>query len=54
MQAKNYSMATMKSICNVREAEIIEIEDEDMEVLDDVSKEPTDKCEEALKKILVQ
>ncbi|XP_028065033.1 uncharacterized protein LOC114268122 [Camellia sinensis] len=54
IQAKNYSMAAMKSTCNVRETEIVEIKDEDMEVLDDVNKELADKSEEALKKILVK
>ncbi|XP_028056588.1 uncharacterized protein LOC114260634 [Camellia sinensis] len=45
---------TKKSTYNVREAEIDEIEDEGMEVLDDVGKKPAHKSEEALKKILVQ
>ena len=47
-------MAAMKSTCNIREPEKAEIEDEDVEVLEDVDKEPAEKSEEALKKILVQ
>ncbi|XP_028107287.1 uncharacterized protein LOC114306269 [Camellia sinensis] len=43
MQKKNYSMTAMKSICNVREGETEEIEDKDIEVLDNVGKEPADK-----------
>ncbi|CAL5392905.1 unnamed protein product [Camellia sinensis] len=54
VQVKNCSMAVMKSTCNVREAETVEIEDDDREVLDDIGKEIADKSEEALKKILVQ
>ena len=44
----------MKSICTIREPEKAEIEDEDVEVLEDVGKEPAEKSEEALKKILIQ
>ncbi|XP_028081944.1 uncharacterized protein LOC114283321 [Camellia sinensis] len=44
----------MKSSCNIREAEATKIKDEDMEVLEDVDKEPAEKSEEALKKIFVQ
>ena len=47
-------MAATKSTCNIREPKEAEIENEDMEVLDDVGKEPTEKSEETLKKILVQ
>ena len=47
-------MAAMKSTCSIREPKEAEIEDEDMEVLDDVGKEPAEKSEETLKKILVQ
>ena len=36
LQAKNCSMAAMKSTCSIREPEKAEIEDEDVEVLDDV------------------
>ncbi|XP_028102551.1 uncharacterized protein LOC114301784 [Camellia sinensis] len=54
VQAKNCSMAAIKSTCNVRETETVNIEGEDMEVLDDVGKEPVDKSEKALKKILIQ
>lgn len=46
-------METMKYTCNVREAETIEIKDEDREVLDDVSKEHADMSKEPLKKVLV-
>ena len=46
-------MAAMKTTCNIREPGKAEIEDEDMEVLDDVDKEPAKKSEETLKKILV-
>ena len=42
------------STYNIKEAKIVELEDKDMEVLDEVGKEPTNKSEEALKKILVQ
>ncbi|GMP39184.1 hypothetical protein CsSME_00010126 [Camellia sinensis var. sinensis] len=42
----------MKSTCNIREPEKAEIEDEDVEILEDVGKEPAEKSEEALKKIL--
>ena len=54
LQAKNCSMAAMKSTCSIRELGNAEIEDEDVEVLEDVNKEPAEKSEEALKKILVQ
>ncbi|GMP79097.1 hypothetical protein CsSME_00034767 [Camellia sinensis var. sinensis] len=54
LQAKNCSMAAMKSTYSIREPEKAEIEDEDIEVLNDVGKEPTEKSEETLKKILVQ
>ncbi|GMP63184.1 hypothetical protein CsSME_00024977 [Camellia sinensis var. sinensis] len=54
LQAKNCSMAAMKTTCNIREPGKAEIEDEDIEVLDDVGKEPAEKSEETLKKILVQ
>ncbi|GMP28168.1 hypothetical protein CsSME_00051911 [Camellia sinensis var. sinensis] len=54
LQAKNCSMAAMKTTCNIREPGKAEIEDEDMEVLDDVGKEPAKKSEETLKKILVR
>lgn len=47
-------MAAMKSTCSIQEPKRAEIEDEDVEVLKDVGKEPTEKSEEALKKILVQ
>ena len=47
-------MAAMKTTCNIREPGKTEIEDEDMEVLDDVGKEPAKKSKETLKKILVQ
>ena len=47
-------MAAMKSTCSIREPEKVEIENEDIEVLDDVGKEPAKKSEETLKKILVQ
>ena len=47
-------MAAMKTTCNIREPGKAEIEDEDIEVLDDVDKEPAKKSEETLKKILVQ
>ena len=53
LQAKNCSMAVMKSTCSIREPEKAEIENEDIEVLDDVGKEPAERSEEALK-ILVQ
>ncbi|CAL5391726.1 unnamed protein product [Camellia sinensis] len=52
LQAKNCSMATIKTTCNIREPGKAEIKDEDMEVLDDVGKEPAEKSEETLKKIL--
>ena len=48
LQAKNCSMAAMKSTCSRREPKKTDIEDED------VGKEPAEKSEEALKKILVQ
>lgn len=54
VQAKNCSMAAMKSIYIMRKPETIEIENEDMEVLADVCKELADKSEKALKKTLVQ
>ncbi|GMP92725.1 hypothetical protein CsSME_00042827 [Camellia sinensis var. sinensis] len=54
LQAKNCFMAAMKTTCNIREPGKAEIEDEDMEVLDDVGKEPAKKSEETLKKILVR
>ncbi|GMP79430.1 hypothetical protein CsSME_00034980 [Camellia sinensis var. sinensis] len=54
LQTKYYSMAGMKSACSIREPERAEIEDEDVEVLEDVDKEPARKSEEALKKILIQ
>ncbi|XP_028080064.1 uncharacterized protein LOC114281712 [Camellia sinensis] len=54
VQTKNYFMVEMKSNCNVREAKKVEIEDKDIGVLDDVGKEPVEKSEEALKKILVR
>ncbi|GMP72477.1 hypothetical protein CsSME_00030506 [Camellia sinensis var. sinensis] len=54
LQAESYSMATMKSTCSIREPKEAEIEDKDMEVLNDVGKEPAEKTEETLKKILVQ
>lgn len=54
VQVKNYFMAAMKSTCNIQEVETVEIEDENRKVLDDVRKEPADKSEKALKKILVQ
>ena len=54
LQAKSCSMAAMKSTCSVREPKEAEIKDEDIEVLEDVGKEPVEKSEEALKKILVQ
>ena len=54
LQAKNCSMAAMKSTCSIRESEKAEIEGEDAEVLEDVDKEPAEKSEEALKKILVR
>ncbi|CAL5380994.1 unnamed protein product [Camellia sinensis] len=44
----------MKSTCSIREPEKAEIKNEDVEVLEDVSKEPAENSEEALKKILVQ
>ena len=44
----------MKFTCSIREPEKAEIEDEDLEVLEDVGKEPVEKNKEALKKILVQ
>ena len=47
-------MAAMKTTCNIQEPRKAEIEDEDMEVLDDVGKEPAEKSKETLKKILVQ
>ena len=47
-------MATMKSTCSIREPEKAEIEGEDVEVLEDVGKEPAKKSKEALKKILIQ
>ncbi|XP_028051186.1 uncharacterized protein LOC114255840 [Camellia sinensis] len=47
-------MAAIKSTYNVRKAETVEIEDEDMELLDDINKEPADKSEEALKNILIK
>ncbi|KAF5931916.1 hypothetical protein HYC85_028087 [Camellia sinensis] len=53
LQAENCSMAAMKSTCSIREPEKAEIENEDIEVLDDVGKEPAEKSEEALNKILV-
>ena len=54
VQAKNCSMAAMKSTCNIREVEAAEIVDEDIEVLEDVGKAPAKKSEEALKKVLDQ
>ena len=54
LQAKNCSMAAKKSTCSIREPKKAEIEDEDVEVLEDIGKEPAEKSEEALKKILVQ
>ena len=47
-------MAAMKSTFSIRELGIAEIEDEDVEVLEDVGKEPVKKSKEALKKILGQ
>ena len=47
-------MAAMKSICSIRKPEKAKIEDEDVKVLEDVGKEPAEKSEETLKKILVQ
>ncbi|XP_028116478.1 uncharacterized protein LOC114314223 [Camellia sinensis] len=44
----------MKSTRNVRVEKTLEIEDKDIEVLDDVGKEPADKSKKALKNILVQ
>ncbi|KAF5934467.1 hypothetical protein HYC85_030638 [Camellia sinensis] len=49
LQAENCSMAAMKSTCSIREPEKVEIENEDIEVLNDVGKEPTERSEEALK-----
>ena len=46
-------MAAMKSTCSIRELEKAEIENEDIEVLDDVGKDPAEKSEESLK-ILIQ
>ncbi|GMP36962.1 hypothetical protein CsSME_00008884 [Camellia sinensis var. sinensis] len=43
-------MTAMKSTCSIREPRKAEVEDEDMEVLEDVGKEPAEKSEEALKK----
>ena len=54
LQVKNYSMVAMKSTYNIQEPETAEIEDENVEVLEDVGKEPAEKSEEALKKITVQ
>ena len=54
LQAKNCSMTAMKSTCSIREPRKAEVEDEDMEVLEDVGKEPAEKSEEALKKVFVQ
>ena len=54
LQAENCSMAAMKSTCSIREPEKAEIENEDIEVLDDVGKEPAEKSKETLKKILIQ
>ena len=53
LQAKPCSMAAMKTTCSIRKPKEAEIEDEDMEVLEDVGKEPTEKSEATLKKILV-
>lgn len=47
-------MAVMKSTCSIREPETVEIKDEDVEVLEDIGKEPAEKSEKALKKIPVQ
>ncbi|KAF5934463.1 hypothetical protein HYC85_030634 [Camellia sinensis] len=52
LQAENCSMAAMKSTCSIREPEKAEIENEDIEVLNDDGKEPAEKSEEALRKIL--
>ena len=43
LQAKNCSMAAMKSTCSIKEPAKAEIEDEDVEVLEDVGKEPAEK-----------
>ncbi|XP_028092886.1 uncharacterized protein LOC114293065 [Camellia sinensis] len=54
VQAKNCSITAMKYTYTVREAEMAEVEDEDQEVLDNVGKEPANKSQKPLKKVLVQ